>query len=341
MRVRDLRPTRGWSAIVGALAVAMLLGSITVPTSAATATGSPGTHRKTTQSAAVAHATSPALGSVKPTATTPGQRQVPNRVVPPPQTEGRAVAPGALQGPSRGRTSVSQAPAASRNFAGLGEGFVGPQGAFKVAGYPPDPNGDVGPNHYVQMVNYSLAVFDKAGTVLHGPVLMKTLWSSLGGLCATDNNTDPIVLYDQLADRWVMSQLAYQIGGPDFECVAVSTTSDPLGTYALYAYSYDNMNDYPKMAVWPDGYYLTYVMYDSTTGAYIGGKTCALDRSKMLANLPATQQCADYDGFSYLPSDLDGPTPPPAGSPNYILGGSWTTPDQLDVYRFHVDWATP
>ena len=149
---------------------------------------------------------------------------MPNREIPPSPTGTRAVAPGALQGPARVKASGATAPAASRNFAGLGEGLVGPQGTFAMQGMPPDPNGDVGPNHYVQIVNYSLAVFDKTGTVLYGPVPINTLWTGFGGLCELHNDGDPIVVYDGLADRWVISQFAVQPGGPDFECVAVSTT---------------------------------------------------------------------------------------------------------------------
>ncbi len=193
----DVGHDRGWAWVIGGVALALVVASTTAPTSAAGA-ASDGTGRAVTQSAPVAHATSPALGSMPPAEplTNSGQRRAPNWDIPPSPTGTRAVAPGALQGPARVKASAATAPAASRNFEGLGEGFVGPQGTFAVQGVPPDANGDVGPNHYVQMVNYSLAVFDKAGTALLGPVPMKTLWSSLGGLCATDNNTDPIVLYD-------------------------------------------------------------------------------------------------------------------------------------------------
>lgn len=308
------------------VALVLALGSTTLPTSAATAP-TQATHRKATESEAVAHATSPALGSMSPAASASGQRQVPNLEIPPPQPGHPAVAPGALQGPSRARASGSTAPAATRNSAGLGEGFVGPQGTFNMRTMPPDPNGDVGPNHYVQIVNLSLAVFDKAGTVLYGPVPNNTLWTGFGGLCEQHNDGDPIVVYDGLADRWVISQFAIQSHGPNFECIAVSTTSDPLGTYALYAYSYEHFNDYPKIALWPDAYYATYNMYEYIGGDFIGTKTCALVRSRMLANLPANQQCVDFDGIGFLPSDLDGTTPPPVGSPNYLLGGK---PDDLE-----------
>lgn len=322
------------------VALLLLLAWIVAPTTAAPAAPGDAQHG-TTASSAVAHGTSPALGSMRPRSTRQGSRQAPNLPAPATRTAPQPSPPGALQGPSPSRAPLSSAPQASRNWAGLGEGFHGPQGDFEVTRLPPDPNGAVGPRHYVQAVNVSLAVFDKAGTVLLGPVPLITLWSGLGGLCAQDNNTDPIVLYDRLADRWVISQLAYQPGGPDYECVAVSTSGDPLGSYGLYAFAYEDMNDYPKLSVWPDGYYATYNMFDATTDSFLGSKVCALDRAKMLANLPATQQCVDFYGYSYLPSDLDGSTPPPVGSPNFILGGSWRAWDQLDMYRFHVDWGDP
>ncbi len=323
-----------------AITFVLILGSTAVPTSTAVAQ-TEGSHRAIEESEPVAHGISPALGSMRPATTGSDRWQTPNPEIPPSSTGTRTLAPGARQGPARVKGSGAQAPTATRNFGGLGEGFTGPQGTFAVRTMPPDPNGDVGPNHYVQVVNMSLAVFDKTGTVLYGPVPINTLWRGFGGLCELNSDGDPIVVYDALADRWVISQFAVQSGGPDFQCVAVSTTGDPLGTYALYAYSYEQLNDYPKIAVWPDGYYVTYNMFGSSGGVLLGAKTCVLDRSKMLANLPANQQCVDLDGSSYLPSDLDGQALPPAGSPNYILGISPTTFDQLDMYRFHVDWANP
>ncbi len=340
MTLRGRRPQFRRSWLIGMVALILLLGS-TAASRSATHSALGGERDGATVSTAVAHGTSPALGSLRPGATPQASRQAPHPPMPPSRSAPRPTPPGALQGPSASRAPLSRAPQASRTFAGLGEGFHGPQGDFLVTRLPPDPNGAVGPQHYVQAVNVSLAVFDKAGTVLLGPVPLITLWSGLGGLCAQGNNTDPIVLYDRLADRWVISQLAYQPGGPDYECVAVSTSSDPLGTYGLYAFAYENMNDYPKLSVWPDGYYASYNMFDANTDGFLGTKVCALDRARMLANSPATQQCVDFYGYSYLPSDLDGSTPPPVGSPNFILGGSWRAWDQLDMYRFQVDWGDP
>ncbi|MDP4013155.1 MAG: fibronectin type III domain-containing protein [Candidatus Nanopelagicales bacterium] len=208
---------------------------------------------------------------------------------------------------------------------------------------PPDTNGDVGPDHYVQIVNLSFAVYSKTGTLLGGPWSNNALWTGFSvSDCADYNNGDPIVNYDQAADRWVISQFAVD-GSTMYECLAVSTGSDPLGTYELYAFDYGtDFPDYPKVGVWPDGYYVTYNMFDAAGTTFLGVKTCALERAKMLAGLAATQQCFDSPTeWSLLPSDLDGSTPPPDGSPNFVLGEHWSDNDKLTMYKFSVDWDTP
>src|SRR5438309_737072 len=104
---------------------------------------------------------------------------------------------------------------------------------------PPDPNGAVGPNHVVTMANLHFQIFNKSGTSLFGPAANNTLWSGFGGNCQTDNSGDPVVLYDQLADRWILTQ--FTASGPTyFECVAVSQTNDPTGAYFRYAIATGN-----------------------------------------------------------------------------------------------------
>ena len=121
--------------------------------------------------------------------------------------------------------------------------------------------------------------------------------------------------------------------------MAVSTTSDATGTYNRYAFSYGNtqFNDYPKLGVWPDGYYVSYNIFNNGQ-TFAGSKVCAFDRATMLAGTAATQQCfqlsTSYGGL--LPSDLDGTTAPPAGSPNFFMNfGS----NSLNLWKFHVDFA--
>jgi pre-peptidase len=234
------------------------------------------------------------------------------------------------------------APATAQNFDAIGQGFTGPAGTFTVNSAPPDTNAAVGPNHIVETVNTDFAVFNKAGTPIFGPVPINTLWSGFGGGCQTDNDGDPIVSYDRIADRWVISQ--FQVTSQPFQqCVAVSKTADPTGAYNRYVFNYpDGFPDYPKMGVWPDAYYITYNLFNTAGTAFIGTKVCAFDRAKMLAGVAATQQCfntsSSFGGL--LPGDLDGSRLPPAGAPNPIVALG-TTSTSLATWKFHVDWATP
>jgi len=216
--------------------------------------------------------------------------------------------------------------------------------SYSVLYAPPDTNGSVGrtisgTGYYVQWVNVAFGVFNKAtGALVYGPANGNTIWSGFAGRCATDNDGDPIIMYDKLADRWIFTQFSVS-AQPYMQCVAVSQTSNPLGAYNRYSFSYgNNFNDYPKLSVWPDGYYITYNLF--TNGqTFAGGEVCAFDRAKMLTGAAATQQCfiKTSDG-GLLPSDLDGTVLPAAGAPNYVM--SFGT-NSLNLYRFHVDWATP
>lgn len=241
------------------------------------------------------------------------------------------------------QSSVINNPAASTTaglgFDGVGLGFTGPQGSFTVQSAPPDTTGAVGATQYVQWVNSSFAVFDKTtGNVVYGPVAGNTLWKGFGGACETQNDGDPVVLYDKLADRWVLMQFAVPTGGPYYQCVAVSQTSDATGAYNRYAFQYSAFNDYPKGGVWPDAYYVTFNMFGGRHQAFSGAKVCAYDRAKMLQGQLATQQCVQlsstYGGV--LPADLDGKTLPPAGAPNYLVNKGSSA---LNLWKFHVDWT--
>jgi subtilisin-like proprotein convertase family protein len=220
-----------------------------------------------------------------------------------------------------------------------GQGFTGVN--------PPDTVGDVGPDDYVQSINGGsgalVTVHDKlTGSVTFGPVAMETLGT--GGNCASGLG-DPIVLYDQQADRWMLSEFS---SGGNRLCVYVSTTSDPAGTYFRYDFTAPGFPDYPKYGVWPDAYYVT--TNESSPAIY------ALDRQSMLAGLPATMQrftAPDLSGFSFqalTPADLDGPVAPPAGAPGILMRhrdtephgpGGLPTEDRLEIWAFDVDWVTP
>src|SRR4026209_2753726 len=150
---------------------------------------------------------------------------------------------------------------------------------------PPDPNGAVGPNNVVTMANLHFQIFDKSGNSLFGPAANNTLWAGFGGPCQTENAGDPVVLYDQLADRWILTQ--FTAGGPTFfECVAVSQTNDPTGSYFRDAISTgSNFPDYPKAGVWPDAYYFSTREFLPNNN-FAGVGAYALDRAQALAGNP-------------------------------------------------------
>ncbi|HEY8205339.1 MAG TPA: fibronectin type III domain-containing protein [Pyrinomonadaceae bacterium] len=209
---------------------------------------------------------------------------------------------------------------------------------------PPDTNGEVGATQYVQIVNEGYQVFDKtSGASQLGPSGIATLWSGFGGVCQNNGSGDPVVLYDQLANRWVISQFA-GVSIPTDECIAVSTSSDATGSYFRYDYHLgSNFFDYPHLGVWPDAYYMSMNVFNSTGTAFLGPQPFAFDRAKMLVGQPGTFISTGITGGSseesYLPADLDGSNPPPAGAPATFVewpgGGSYRT------FHFHVDFATP
>jgi hypothetical protein len=222
--------------------------------------------------------------------------------------------------------------------------------------FPPDTNGDVGPNNYVQTVNSQYQVWDKSGTSLLGPININTIWSGFGGDCQTHNNGDPVVLYDHLADRWLISQFAFNLGsnGQGHQCIAISTSGDPTGTWNRYDFQIGNhvLNDYPHFGVWPDAYYMTTNQFDPGTFAWKGAGELAFERDQMLRG--NTAQSVYFQSFpinqcfgGMLPSDLDGAAPP-TGTPNYYAemdDDTFDCPagsnDNVKIWEFHVDWTTP
>lgn len=235
-------------------------------------------------------------------------------------------------------------PQTSTSFDGIGLGFVGPNAKPYNMGVPPDPQGDVGPSHYVQIVNLAITVFSKDGKPELGPVPTRTLFAGFGTSCETHDNGDGIVLYDPLANRWLIAQLAndFSASRPYHVCIAISQTSDPTGQWIRYDYSYVDFHDYPKWGVWPDAYYVTYNVFASPSGERFHGIAyCAFDRAKMLAGDPSPgQQCIQIrdDVSGITPADLDGTLPPPAGDPNTAVG---FTKSALMLYRYRLDWNDP
>jgi hypothetical protein len=209
---------------------------------------------------------------------------------------------------------------------------------------PPDTNGEAGATQYVQIVNEGYQVFNKStGASVLGPVGISTIWTGFGGPCETAGDGDPVVLYDQLANRWVVSQFA-GASVPTDECIAVSTTSDATGSYNRYAFHLgSNFFDYPHLGVWPDAYYMSMNVFNSSGTAFLGPQPFAFDRTKMLAGLPATFITTGVTGGSgedvYLPADLDGSIlPPPLAPATFVeFPGNGT----YRVFHFHVDFVTP
>ena len=260
-------------------------------------------------------------------------------------------------------------PAPTRQWAGMDEECDGCQGV------PPDTNGAVGKTQYVEMVNDALQVFDKrTGTSFLGPISIESVWLGFGGTCRIGGDGDPVVVYDRLADRWIISQFAHPLGVKDDqdECIAVSQTDDATGAWYRYDFHLTfRAQDYPKLGVWPDGYYMSAAMGGTDRNppkTIIGSKPFVFDRAKMLVGDPtATLQTTPgviAKNF-FLPSDLDGVIPPPAGDPNHFVavtiaaeeekapapGGAQenapppraaqTPPPLYKVWNFHVDWNQP
>jgi hypothetical protein len=222
------------------------------------------------------------------------------------------------------------------------ENFDGvPAGTPALTVAPPDPSFDVGPNHVMQMVNLAYQIWDKNGNSLLGPFNLGTIWAGFPGPWSSSlNDGDPVVLYDQEADRWFASEFSLPNGGsgPEYILVAISQTGDPTGAWYRYGFEFPQFPDYPHYGVWPDGYYMSVNRFaPSFTGTY----TAAFERDSMLIGAPAqlvyfTNSTAV--GASFLPSDWDGITAPPGGAPNYFTALGINS---LRTYEFHVDWITP
>jgi hypothetical protein len=243
-------------------------------------------------------------------------------------------------------------PVATTSFDGVsGGGSILPPDTEGAIGYDPVS----GKKYYMQWVNISFEIWDVtnpgAVTSIYGPVSGNTLWSGFGGLCQTNNEGDPIVLFDQLAGRWIASQFAHGTNRND-QCIAISSSADPTGTWNRYDFliSTTKFNDYPKFGVWPDGYYMSVNQFNTAGTSYLGVGAVVFERLAMLNGNPARMVYFDIGAvnrnFSNMqPSSLDGPAPL-AGTPNYFAewdDSTWLgdSADTMRVWNFHVDWNTP
>lgn len=210
---------------------------------------------------------------------------------------------------------------------------------------PPDTEGDVGPNHYVQMINMSMAVFNKQGELIFGPLSNETFWQGEPEPWSGNSNGDPIVLYDEQADRWLISELSFpnHPNGPYYEKIAISQTGDPTGAWYLYGYEYDYFCDYPKIGIWHDGYYMT------TNNNYYDGQwhfhavgVSVFERDSMLVGSASAKRIffdlyPNTEPWSVLPADMDG-IPPPIDEPAHLAYYKEANPDRIMLYKVETDW---
>jgi hypothetical protein len=237
-------------------------------------------------------------------------------------------------------TTALAAPAPLSSFKGLDLQNWG-------AGWPPDTHGDVGPNHFIQVVNTSVGVFDKATGNRLAAFTFNNFFKASGGsgICASYNQGDPIALYDQVSGRWIITDFAFTSvrKGPFYQCIAVSKTSDPVsGGWWLFTFQADsaNLNDYPKLGIWSDGIYMSANMFKAAS-TYKGTKVWALNREDLVSGSSlrsvAFQLGTSY--FSLLPANVKG-TNPPAGTPEYFVS-DWGSTTSMKLWKFTVNWTSP
>lgn len=316
--------------------------------------------------------TPPTPAAPSPAAPRAGSRSARAAEVPmtPPVAPEIGAAGAAVEQTTQGKRA---AVAPSASFDGLGEGFAGRE--FPGASSAADTNGGrggggrggidislaVGPDHIFEILGGNLAVFSKkgkkyneTGKLLYGAVPNNTVFAGFGVRCGVSNNSDAVVRYDQLADRWLIVVPVFQRPpdnpqGPYAMCYAVSATPDPLGAYYRYEFQRPLFPDYPRPAVWPDGYYNPTSTSDNLLPEVITQKhDCIADRTKMLQGLPAAEQCVVIDGGVFmLNADVDGKRLPPPGSPNIMMSTGGTQlmkifeDDGIYFYKVHVDWTDP
>ena len=303
------------------------------------------------------------LGATPPAPSSPRRGARPGGpppIPPPPPAPEISSAGAAVEQTTQGRRAAIQP---IESFDGLGEGFTGRE--FPGAADATETRGSrggidvslaVGPDHIFEILDGSMAVFTKkgkkfpvTGKLLYGPVPNNTIFAGFGARCRSSNNSDSVVRYDQLADRWLVVVPVFAPPSPYAMCYAVSATSDPLGPYYRYEFARPLFPDYPRPAVWPDGYYNPTSTSDDPLPEVITQKhDCIADRNKMLQGLPATEQCVVIDGGVFLlNTDVDGQRPPPAGAPNIMMSTAGTQllkkfeDDGIYFYKVHVDWSDP
>ncbi len=256
--------------------------------------------------------------------------------------------PGAVHGEDAAiaKFGSGSMPTPLQSFDGLSSNDNAAVLGFRVI--PPDTIGDIGPNHYVQAVNTLFRVYNKKGAPLTPPLALSSLFEPLGTACAVRNDGDPIVLYDTLSDRWLISQFC-KATPPFRQMIAISKTGDPTGEFYIYEFVMPNvkLNDYPKFGFWHDALYMS---TDEFFGSdYAGSGAFAFDIKKMIQGDP-TASFIYFDLASpttmriggILPVDLDGLRAPPASTPGMFIGYSaneYGDPvDALRLFEFRPDF---
>lgn len=242
---------------------------------------------------------------------------------------------------------MANAPAVSLSI----PGYSSDDNAAVIGGRitPPDTNGDVGVTHYVQYINLGWVFFDKAtGAVAGGPFAGNTFWAGFGGICEQQNAGDPIVLYDHIAGRWFFSQFTGTTDPDGHQCIAISDGEDPAGPYTLFDFNVSpgGFNDYPKIGLWPDGYYMTTHEFAGTPLAFQGVNLTVFDRVALLSGTAGAVQFSPTSlDFGSLAANLEGPDLPPAGTCNYLVhgtdGAAFGGTDRYQFWEACIDFTTP
>ncbi|MGA7732479.1 MAG: hypothetical protein WCD37_14565 [Chloroflexia bacterium] len=345
--------------IMTLVAISTLFVSIMAALSVSAAQKAPVARSGATVSSAVAFDVSPALRDLPqqaPSTFTEAVTEIevrPERELVPVVKDQGYTGDAALQATASNDSPMIPGPLA--NFEGLSN-----QDNFNLLGgrvNPPDPVGDVGPNHYVEMINLVFAVYSKTGTLLVGPMTLGSMWAGFAVTDCANNAGDPIVVYDQLVDRWILSQFT-SVGPEYWNCIAISQTGDPTGAYYRYAFSTGpNFPDYPKYGVWTDSYLISTREFGPTIEYGIG--VIALEKNKMVngqadarmvrffidGNDPAMLPLV---GDGLLPPDIDGHKKPKNDAAAPFVGtqddggGYGATFDALNIWDLSVKWrSTP
>jgi hypothetical protein len=357
--LRGLTPRGALAFLAGGILLAAICAGAAAGGSAAATSTSRATSPAPTVTWDAAHDVSPPLRDLAAGRKAPAADDPANEpdLGPISKADGRYSSDGALQS----ALLPAAIPSTQRNFEGLSN-----QDNFNIFGFrvnPPDPVGEVGPNNYVEMVNLVFAVYDKAGNKLLGPVDTGTLWSGFAVPDCTDPSGDPVVLYDQITDRWILSQFTTSglddPSKPFWNCVAVSTTGDPTGSYYRYAFQTKNFQffpDYPKYGVWTDSYVLTTREFGPTVEYGIG--VYALEKNKMVNGQSARAVSFFLDGNApgmlplvgdgLLPADIDGKQKPKTDTAIPLVGTQddnsdyGATFDAINIWDLSVKWqSTP